>query len=286
MKNKTATLLITCPDKVGIVRAVTDFLYLNNGNIVYLDQYTDHSEGQFFMRIEWEVSKFQISEEKIGEYFQTLIARKFEMNWQLHFSDKKKRVVIFVTKLAHCLYDILYRYHSKEWDIEIPLIISNHETLRPIAEQFDIPFHYFPISKATKAEQEIKQIELLKANDIDLVVLARYMQIITPHFVSQFPNKIINIHHSFLPAFIGARPYHAAYNRGVKIIGATSHYVTNDLDEGPIIKQGVTEVSHRESVKDFIRKGKDIEKIVLSKGIAKDLEHKTLVYKNRTVVFE
>ncbi len=286
MKKNTAVLLMHCPDQRGIIRAVTDFLYENNGNIIYLDQHTDYSCDQFFMRIEWEIDSFLISREKIGEYFETLLAKKFDMVWSLHFSDQKKRMAIFVTKLSHCLYDLLYRYHSKEWKLEIPLIISNHETLKPIADQFDIPFYHFPITKDTKEAQEAKQLALLKEHDIDLIVLARYMQIVTGNFISKFPNQIINIHHSFLPAFVGSKPYHAAHTRGVKIIGATSHYVTEDLDAGPIIEQGVCSVSHKEKVSDFIRKGKDIEKIVLSNAIAKDLEHKILVFDNRTVVFD
>jgi formyltetrahydrofolate deformylase len=286
MKKNTAVLLIHCPDQKGIVRAVTDFLYLNNGNIVYLDQYTDRSSGQFFMRIAWEIDAFQISREKIGEYFDTLIGKKFEMVWKLSFSDQKKRMAIFVTKLSHCLYDILYRFHSKEWNMEIPMIISNHENLKPLADQFGIPFYHFPITKETKAAQEEKQLKLLKENNIDLIVLARYMQIVSGDFISHYPFKIINIHHSFLPAFVGSKPYHAAHKRGVKIIGATSHYVTEDLDAGPIIEQGITHVTHKEDVVDFVRQGKDIEKIVLSKAISKDLENKILVYNNRTVVFD
>jgi formyltetrahydrofolate deformylase len=286
MKNNTAILLIHCPDKVGIVRTVTDFLYENNGNVVYLDQHTDRSEGKFYMRIEWEINDFQIEKSKIGEYFETLVAKKFEMKWSLHFSEKKKRVAIFVTTLSHCLYDILYRYQSGEWDIEIPLIISNHNKLGEIAEHFRIPYHHIPITKATKKEQEAKQLELLKENEIDLVVLARYMQIVSGNFIQQYQNKIINIHHSFLPAFVGAKPYHSAYERGVKLIGATAHYVTEELDAGPIIEQGVVHVTHKEEIRDYIRKGKDIEKIVLSKAIAKDLQHKILAYNNRTVVFD
>ena len=260
MKKNTAVLLIHCPDQKGIVRAVTDFLYLNNGNIVYLDQHTDRSCGQFFMRIAWEIDAFQISREKIGEYFDTLIGKKFEMVWKLSFSDQKKRMAIFVTKLSHCLYDILYRFHSKEWNMEIPMIISNHENLKPLADQFGIPFYHFPITKETKAAQEEKQLKLLKENNIDLIVLARYMQIVSGNFISHYPFKIINIHHSFLPAFIGSKPYHAAHKRGVKIIGATSHYVTEDLDAGPIIEQGITHVTHKEDVADFVRQGKDIDK--------------------------
>lgn len=286
MKNNTAILLIHCPDKVGIVRTVTDFLYENNGNVVYLDQHTDKSEGKFYMRIEWEIGDFQIEKTKIGEYFETLVAKKFEMKWSLHFSEKKKRVAIFVTTLSHCLYDILYRYQSGEWDIEIPLIISNHNKLGGIAEHFKIPYHHIPMTKATKKEQEAKQLALLKENEIDLVVLARYMQIVSGNFIQQYPNKIINIHHSFLPAFVGAKPYHSAYERGVKLIGATAHYVTEELDAGPIIEQGVVHVTHKEEIRDYIRKGKDIEKIVLSKAIAKDLQHKILAYNNKTVVFD
>lgn len=286
MKKDTAILLIHCPDQRGIVRAITDFLYENNGNIVYLDQHTDLTTGQFFMRIEWEIDEFQISRNKIGEYFDTLLGKKFKMEWNLHFSDEKKRVAIFVTKLSHCLYDILYRFHSNEWNFEIPLIISNHESLRTISEQFEIPFYHLPITKETKMEQEVKQLELLHKYEIDLVVLARYMQIVSSNFISHFSNKIINIHHSFLPAFVGSKPYHAAFDRGVKIIGATSHYVTENLDAGPIIEQGVSYVTHKETVSDFIKKGKDIEKIVLSKAISKDLEHKILVFNNRTIVFD
>lgn len=286
MKKNTAILLIHCPDKVGIVRTVTDFLYENNGNVVYLDQHTDRGEGKFYMRIEWEIDDFQIEKTKIGEYFETLVAKKFGMKWSLHFSEKKKRVALFVTTLSHCLYDILYRYQSGEWDIEIPLIISNHNKLGAIAEHFKIPYHHIPITKATKKEQEAKQLALLEENEIDLVVLARYMQIVSGNFIQQYPNRIINIHHSFLPAFVGAKPYHSAHQRGVKLIGATAHYVTEELDAGPIIEQGVVHVTHKEEIRDYIRKGKDIEKIVLSKAIAKDLQHKILAYNNRTVVFD
>ncbi len=285
-KKNTAILLISCPDQTGLVRAVTDFLYDNNGNIIYLDQYTDHSCGQFFMRIEWETDNFQIGQDKIGEYFETLLAKKYQMDWSLHFSAKKKRMAIFVTKLSHCLYDILYRFHSKEWEMESPIIISNHENLRYIAEQFKMPFFHFEMNKGNKAEQEAKQLALMQEYDIDLIVLARYMQIVSEDFIDSFSGKIINIHHSFLPAFIGSKPYHAAHKRGVKIIGATSHYVTADLDAGPIIEQGVAHVTHKDKVADFIRKGKDIEKIVLSKAIAAELSDKVLVYNNRTVVFD
>lgn len=285
-KKDTAVILAYCPDQQGIVRATTDFLFENRGNVVYLDQHTDDLSGQFFMRIEWELDNFLIQKEKIHEFFETLIAKKFDMTFELHFSNNKKRVGIFVTKLSHCLYDILYRWSSGEWEIEIPLIISNHPNLEFIAKRFDIPFYHIPMSRETKPEQEAKQIELLKKHNVDLVVLARYMQILSDDFVGHFSNRIINIHHSFLPAFIGSKPYHAAHRRGVKIIGATGHYVTADLDEGPIITQDIAHISHKDRIEDLIRKGKDIEKIVLSKAIEKDLSNKILAFNNRTVVFD
>lgn len=281
----TAILLMHCSDKTGIIAAVTDFLQKNNGNIVNLDEHVDAESKQFFMRIEWELENFGIKKDKIGEYFDTLIAKKFDLQFELRFTGQKMRMAVFVTKLSHCLYDILYRHQSGEWNVEIPLIISNHESLRPIVERFDIPFHVIPKNKTNKAEQEAKEIALLKEHNIDLIVLARYMQIISDDFVRQYPNQIINIHHSFLPAFIGARPYHAAYRRGVKIIGATSHYVTAELDAGPIIAQDIEHISHRDSIKDLIRKGKDVEKLVLSKAIYNHIQHKILSYNNRTVLF-
>ncbi len=286
MEKDKAILLIECPDAKGIIRAITDFLFENSGNIVYLEEHVDSLDQQFFMRIEWEIDQFQIEHGKIGEYFDTLIGRKFAMNWQLHFSNYTPRAAIFVSKLSHCLYDILYRYQSGEWKVEIPLIIGNHEKLKSIADQFGIPFHHFHMSRENKASQEIRQVQLLKEHHIDLVVLARYMQIVTGDFIRHFPYRIINIHHSFLPAFIGAKPYHAAHDRGVKIIGATAHYVTEELDAGPIISQDVAHVTHKDSVRDMVRRGKDVEKIVLSRAITKHLEHKVLTYKNRTVVFD
>ncbi len=286
MKKPTAVLLMHCPDQAGIVRAVTDFLYENKGNVIYLDQHTDAASRQFFMRVEWELDNFLIGKEKIEEYFETLIAQKFDMKWELHFSENKKRVAIYVTKLSHCLYDMLYRYQSGEWNIEIPFIVSNHDNLRHLAEKFDIPYYHFPMTKQNKAEQEAAQLKLLQENDIDFIVLARYMQIISSYFIKAYAGKIINIHHSFLPAFIGSKPYHAAHARGVKLIGATSHYVTEDLDAGPIIEQGVSLVTHSDKVSDFIRKGKDIEKITLAKAVSKEIANKILAYNNRTVVFE
>jgi len=286
VKKQNAILLIHCEDKQGIVATVTEFLNSNNGNIVTLEQHVDHSQGMFCMRIEWELEKFLIPPDKIGDYFNTLIVPRYNMNWSLYFSGYKHKMAIFVSKMSHCLFDILARYKANEWNVEIPMIISNHKELEPVCEAFQIPFYYFPITAENKREMEEKEIELLRKHDIHLVVLARYMQVLSEDFVNQFPNKIINIHHSFLPAFPGAKPYHSAYQRGVKIIGATSHYVTSSLDEGPIIEQDVTRVSHDDSIDDFIQKGKDLEKIVLSRAISLHLQHKLLVYNNKTVVFD
>ena len=284
-KKDTAILLIHCPDRQGILATVTEFLNKNKGNIIYLDQHVDREEKIFYMRVEWELKDFAIPTDKIGEYFDTLIAHPLQMIWKLYFSDEKPRMALFVSKMPHCLFDILARYTAGEWDVEIPVIISNHETLKPVAERFDIDFQYFPINQENKTDQENNELELLKNYKIDFIVLARYMQILSGEFVKQYPNKIINIHHSFLPAFAGAKPYHAAHERGVKIIGATSHYVTSDLDAGPIIEQDVTRCSHIDTIQKLIRKGRDLEKIVLSQAVYKHLQRKILVYKNRTVVF-
>lgn len=281
----TAILLIHCPDTEGIVAAVTDFLFRNHGNVIELEQHVDKDSKAFFMRVEWELENFTIEKSKIDDYFGTLVGRKFEMSWTLHFSDKTPRMAIFVSTASHCLYDILSRYQSKEWAVEIPLIISNHKQLEYIAERFEIPFYHIPITKDNKAEQEAKHLQLLAENDIDFIVLARYMQIISDDFITHFPNRIINIHHSFLPAFIGAKPYHQAFERGVKIIGATSHYITKELDAGPIIAQDVAKITHKESVQELITKGKDLEKLVLSTGIALHLQHKILPYGNKTIIF-
>jgi formyltetrahydrofolate deformylase len=284
-KKNSAILLIHCPDKQGILATVTEFLNKNNGNIIYLDQHVNRQEGIFYMRVEWELDGFAIPVDKIGEYFETLIAHPLNMFWRIYFTDEIPRMALFVSKMPHCLFDILARYTAGEWDVEIPLIISNHETLKPVAERFGIDFYYFPIDSDNKKEQEKKEIELLQQHKIDFVVLARYMQILSSGFINQFPNQIINIHHSFLPAFAGAKPYHAAHERGVKIIGATSHYVTTDLDAGPIIEQDVTRCSHVDTIQKLIRKGRDLEKIVLSQAVYKHLQRKILVYHNRTVVF-
>ena len=282
----SATLLMHCPDKKGIVANVTEFLNSNNGNIITLDEHVDRLDKVFYMRIEWELDNFLIPTEKIADFFGTLIAAKYNMTWNIYFSDQRPRMAIFVSKLSHCLYDILSRVHSGEWDVDIPMIVSNHRDLEPVAKQFSIPFCFFPKNDENKQEQENKEIEMLKQHRISLVVLARYMQVLSDEFIREFPNKIINIHHSFLPAFPGAKPYHSAYERGVKIIGATSHYVTSELDAGPIIDQDVVRITHRDSIDKLIMKGKDVEKLVLSRAILMHIQRRTLVYNNRTIVFE
>lgn len=281
----SAILLIHCPDSKGIVATVSEFIYTNNGNITNLDQHVDVARQVFFMRIEWELDNFIIPDDKIGEYFDTLIARKFDMQWQLHFSHEVPRMAVFVSKQPHCLYDILSRWKSQEIEVTIPLIISNHPELEPVARQFGIDFHLFAINGHNKEEQELEQLRLLAEQQIEFIVLARYMQILSAAFINHYKNRIINIHHSFLPAFPGAKPYHCAFERGVKVIGATSHYVTEELDAGPIIAQDIIRVSHADSVEDLIRKGRDLEKVILSRSIWHHLQRQILVYQNRTVVF-
>lgn len=282
--SSTATLLISCPDQRGLVAKFANFIYSHNGNIIHADQHTDFTPGLFLTRIEWQLEGFDLSREEIAAKFNP-IAQPLQANWQLHFSDKIRRIAIWVSRQDHCLLDLIWRWKSQEIIAEIPLIMSNHPNLQPIAEQYGIEFHYLPITKENKAEQEIKQLKLLKQYKIDLVVLAKYMQILSEDFIKSFP-KIINIHHSFLPAFVGANPYERAYERGVKVIGATAHYVTSELDAGPIIEQDVVRVSHRDEVSDLIRKGKDLERIVLARAVRFHLQNRVLVYGNRTVVFE
>lgn len=285
-RNKSSViLLIHCPDNKGIVARVTGFINDNNGNIITLDEHVDKLDRTFYMRIEWELDGFMIPQDKIEESFESLIAVPNKMSWNIYFSNKIPRMAIFVSKLSHCLYDILSRYHAGEWKVDIPLIISNHPDLEPVAHQFGIPFHLFEKNSGNTVAQEQEELSLLKENNITLVILARYMQILSNEFIGQYRNGIINIHHSFLPAFPGAKPYHSAYERGVKIIGATSHYVTAELDAGPIIDQDVSRVSHRDSIDKLIMKGKDIEKLVLSRAIHLHLEHRILVLNNKTVVF-
>ena len=281
----SAILLIHCPDQPGLVAEVTNFVHKNRGNIINLDEHVDRHLGHFFMRIEWELDGFLIPADKIDDYFGTLIGTTYAMQWQLHFTARRPRMALFVSKASHCLYDILQRHGTGEFDCDIPAIISNHTDLAYIAERFDIPFYHLPITRETKAERERETRELLTELNVDVIILARYMQILSDEFCSHYPNRIINIHHSFLPAFKGARPYHNAFNRGVKLIGATSHYVTADLDEGPIIAQAVEPVSHRNDINDLKRIGKDVEKRVLSRAIYCQLNHLILPFNNRTVIF-
>ena len=281
LKNN-AILLIHCDDRKGLLSTITQFLYEHNGNIVDLDEHVDEV---FFMRVEWELDGFDIPKEKIKEAFEQSIASQYQMSWNLYFTARKPRMAIFVSKASHCLYDILSRHYSGEWQVEIPVIVSNHQTHKEVADRYHIPFHYFDLNKDNKAAVEKQQIQLLKDMKVDFIILARYMQVLSDGFIGQFPDKIINIHHSFLPAFAGAKPYHRAFERGVKIIGATSHYVTADLDAGPILEQEVTKVTHKDTVEDLIRKGKDLEKIVLSRAIWIHLQRRALVHKNKTIIF-
>lgn len=283
----TAILLLYCPDQPGIISEVTKFITDNKGNIVYLDQYVDHEDEMFFMRLEWELETFAIPREKIEEYIETLYAQRYQINFHLYFSDIKPRMAIFVSKMSHCLYDLLARYKAGEWNVDIPCIVSNHEDLRYVAEQFDIPYYVWSIKKdhSNKGEVEAEEMAMLSKEKVDFIVLARYMQIISDEMIKAYPNHIINIHHSFLPAFIGAKPYHQAWERGVKIIGATSHYVTAELDAGPIIEQDVTRITHKDTPESLVLKGKDLEKIVLSRAVTKHIERKILTYHNKTVIF-
>jgi len=280
-----AIVLISCPDQRGITATVTNFVFQNNGNIIHADQHIDEQSNTFFMRIEWSLEGFKIPKEKIVESFQP-IAQKFSMQWDLTFTDTRPRMAIFVSKPMHCLYDLLMRHRTGQIDCDIPLIVSNHEAAQPVAEEFKIKFHKFSVSPENKIDQEQKQIALLQKEKIDVIVLARYHQILTASFVKAFENRIINIHHSFLPAFAGKSPYAQAYRKGVKIIGATSHYVTEQLDEGPIIEQDTVRISHRDSLDDLVRNGQDLEKVVLSRAVRWHLQKKILCYGNKTVIFD
>ena len=283
----TAILLLHCPDRQGIISDITKFITDNQGNIVYLDQHVDRQDGIFFMRIEWELDAFLIPRDKISEYIATLYAPRYDMTFSLYFNDVRPRMAIFVSRMSHCLYDLLARYKAGEWAVDIPCIISNHDDLRYVAEQFDIPYYVWSIRKdhSNKAEVEAAEMALLRQKGVTFIVLARYMQIISPEMIEAYPHHIINIHHSFLPAFIGARPYHQAWERGVKIVGATSHYVTTDLDAGPIIEQDVVRVTHKDTPDSLVLKGRDLEKIVLSRAVTKHIERKILTYKNKTIIF-
>ncbi len=288
-KKSNAILLMSCPDRRGLIARITDFVYKNNGNIEHADQHVDHQQGVFFMRIEWSLEGFKIPRGEIGEAFSG-VADSFSMEWDLFFSDERPRVALFVSRYMHCLYDLLFRYRYGWFNAQIPLIISNHPDASRAAEEFNMDFHKFEINGENKHQQEEKEMKILKKYGIETVVLCRYMQVLSKNFVDKYPNNIINIHHSFLPAFAGAGPYEKAHGRGVKIIGATSHYVTEKLDEGPIIEQDVVRVNHRDTVEDLKRKGQDLEKVVLARALKWHLERKILVYgsteKRKTVIFD
>ncbi|MBF8148319.1 formyltetrahydrofolate deformylase [Winogradskyella sp. F6397] len=279
------TLLIHCADQPNIIASVTSFMASNDGNIVYIDQHVDREQNIFFMRLACEFSSGIFSLDKFKELFKSTLVEKYKLKWRMYSAERKPKMALFVSKYDHCLYDILGRYNSGELFLEIPFILSNHLDLKPIADSFNIPFYHVPVTKATKREAEQKQLELLEKHAIDFIVLARYMQIVSKTLIDKYPNKIINIHHSFLPAFVGAKPYHSAYKRGVKIIGSTSHYITEELDAGPIIEQDIAHVSHTYSIKDLIAKGRDLEKIVLSNAIKLHANRKVMVYNNKTIIF-
>jgi formyltetrahydrofolate deformylase len=284
MKN-SATLLITCPDTKGIVAAIADFLYQHNANILHADQHQDAENSLFLMRVEWDLKDFSLDAASFAEAFQD-IAKTYKMTWELKFSKDKLRMAIMVSQYDHCLADLLHRYKNNELQCEIPLIISNHLDAQKLAEFYGIPFFHIPVEKDKKKEAEAEQFALFDKFQVDFIVLARYMQILSEDFVKRYPQRVINIHHSFLPAFIGARPYHRAFERGVKLIGATSHYVTEVLDEGPIIEQDIDRISHRDQVEDLIQKGRDLERIVLSKAVRWHIENRILIYSNKTVIFD
>ena len=282
---KRITLVMNCPDQKGIIAAVTNFIHNNNGNIVYIDQYVDRVNCIFFMRVECEIADNHQGIENFKTNFIDSVGNEFQLKIDIYLNNVLPKMALFVSKYDHCLYDILARHQSGELAVEIPFILSNHNDLKSIADRFDIPFYHVSVTKENKKEAEQKQLELLQEHQVDFIVLARYMQIISKDLIQHYPNKIINIHHSFLPAFPGAKPYHSAYERGVKIIGATSHYVTEELDAGPIIEQNTTHVSHLNSIDDFIAKGRDLERIVLSKALQLHVARKVMVYQNKTVVF-
>jgi formyltetrahydrofolate deformylase len=284
MKN-TAILLIDCPDQKGLVAAVANFLYSHGANILHADQHQDNELGLFFMRVEWDLNDFGLDAAAFLKEFQC-IADRFRMNWRMEHARKRPAVAVFVSRYQHCLVDLLHRVQTGELACSIPLVISNHEDARALVEFYGIPFHHIPVTAENKQESERRQLELLERSNVDLVVLARYMQVLSPEFVARYPLRVINVHHSFLPAFSGARPYHAAFHRGVKLIGATSHYVTEVLDDGPIIEQDVTRVSHRAELEDFIERGRDLERVVLSRAVRWHLEHRILSYANKTVIFD
>ena len=281
----TAILLLNCPDRRGLVSRISHFIFERGGNILTLDEYVDPEDKMFSIRIVWSMEQFSIPADDLADAFAPL-AREFKATWSISFMEKRMRVAIMVSKYDHCIREILWRHSMDEFGIEIPLIISNHSDLEPIAERYSIPFYVFPITRENKSEQEQRELDLLAQQNIDTIVLARYMQILSAQIVKNYPNRIINIHHSFLPAFIGGNPYRQAYQRGVKIIGATSHYVTEELDEGPIIEQDIVRISHRDSLKQLIRKGRDLERIVLVRALQAHAEHRVLVHGRKTIIFD
>lgn len=282
---RTAVLLVDCPDAKGIVASIASFLFSHGANILHADQHQDHAAGLFFMRVEFELADFTLALEDFAPEFQP-IASRFQMQWRLEDTARLSRVAIFVSRYQHCLVDLLHRHQTGELRCDIPLIVSNHRESQSLAAFYRIPFHHVPVEPGQKAEAESAQIDLIERNNVDLIVLARYMQVLTPDFVARYPLRIINVHHSFLPAFSGARPYHAAFERGVKLIGATSHYVTDELDAGPIIEQDVARISHRDQVEDLIEKGRDLEKAVLSRAVRWHIENRILLYGKKTVIFD
>jgi formyltetrahydrofolate deformylase len=286
----SAILLVSCPDAKGEVATIADFVYRHGGNILHADEHADEESGLFLMRVEFDPKDFDIdlSDETLadfGRHFEP-IATRFQMKWRLAQSSQRQRMIIFVSKYDHCLVDLLYRQRIGELTCEIPLMISNHPDAKRHADFYGIPYHIVPVTKENKPEAERQQIALLKEHAIDLIVLARYMQVLSAEFINQYPQQIINIHHSFLPAFVGAKPHHQAFERGVKLIGATAHYVTEVLDDGPIIEQGVTRITHRDALDDLVEKGRDLEKMVLSRAVRWHIENRILLYANKTVIFE
>jgi formyltetrahydrofolate deformylase len=284
-ENLTAILLLSCPDRVGLVSRISHFIFERGGNILDLDEHVDPEEKDFSIRVAWDMNQFSLSDAELREALAPLM-KEFNATWQIKYSEHKANVAILVSKYDHCLHEILWRNNMGEFQVNISLIISNHPDLEPLAEHYQIPFFLFPITKENKEDQENKELKLLAEHQIDTIVLARYMQILSPDFVKHYPNKIINIHHSFLPAFIGSNPYKQAYQRGVKIIGATSHYVTKDLDEGPIIEQDIIRISHKDTLNKLIRKGRDLERLVLARALHHHFEHRVLVKGVKTIIFD
>lgn len=280
----TATLLVNCRDRTGLVAALSSFVFQHGGNILDADQHAESTSGEFFMRLVWDLSEFSLDRDQVRAEIAKMGSR-FALKWELTFSDHVPRVVVFATKASHCLYDLLLCQQIGDLGGKIVAVVSNHDVLSQVCKHFEVPFTTIPVDSADKAKAEAQQLALLDSLSADLVVLARYMQIVSPSFVNRWPNRIINIHHSFLPAFAGARPYHQAKERGVKIIGATAHYVTAELDQGPIIEQNVRRVSHRDAVEDLMRAGRDLEREVLTRAVRLHLQRRVLVAGNRTIVF-